>query len=73
MFERALKRDPEAAHIHYGLASARARLGSIAAALESLERALNIQPTLRVRAQRDQDLAPLRSDPVFERLVYAPR
>src|ERR1044072_4899452 len=27
MFERALKREPEAAHIHYGLAATRARLG----------------------------------------------
>src|SRR5262249_21259507 len=34
MFERALKREPEAAHIHYGLAATRARLGSIDLALE---------------------------------------
>jgi tetratricopeptide (TPR) repeat protein len=38
MFERALKREPEAAHIHYGLAATRARLGSIDLALESLHR-----------------------------------
>jgi tetratricopeptide (TPR) repeat protein len=37
MFERALKREPEAAHIHYGLAATRARLGSIDLALESLQ------------------------------------
>lgn len=73
MFERALKRDPGAAHIHYGLASARARLGSVTPALESLERALNLQPTLRLQAQRDQDLALLRTEPDFERLVFAVR
>ncbi|MER3428394.1 MAG: hypothetical protein C4334_09885 [Pyrinomonas sp.] len=73
MFERALKRQPEAAHIHYGLAATRARLGSISSALESLERALNLQPSLRVRAQQDQDLAPLRNEPDFERLVFASR
>ena len=28
LFERALKREPEAAHIHYGLAASRARLGA---------------------------------------------
>lgn len=73
MFERALKREPDAAHIHYGLAATRARLGSIDLALESLQRALNIQPNLRVRAQHDQDLTALRNDPDFERLVFAPR
>ena len=73
MFERALKREPEAAHIYYGLAATRARLGSIPAALESLERALDLQPRLRVRAQHDQDLVALRNEPDFERLVFAYR
>lgn len=73
MFERALKREPEAAHIHYGLAATRSRLGSIETALESLERALALQPTLRLRAQHDQDLTLLRNDPEFERMVFAPR
>lgn len=73
MFERALRREPEAAHIHYGLAATRARLGSIDLALQSLQRALDLQPSLRVRAQHDQDLTPLRSDPDFDRLVFAPR
>src|SRR5882724_5764689 len=71
MFERALKREPEAAHIHYGLAATRARLGSIDLALQSLSRALDLQPSLRVRAQHDQDLTPLRNDPDFDRLVFA--
>jgi tetratricopeptide (TPR) repeat protein len=73
MFERALKREPEAAHIHYGLAATRARLGSIDLALQSLQRALDLQPTLRVRAQHDQDLTSLRNDPDFDRLVFQPR
>lgn len=71
MFERALKREPEAAHIHYGLAATRARLGSIDLALESLQRALAIQPNLRVRAQHDHDLNPLRNDPDFDRLIFS--
>ena len=71
MFERALKREPEAAHIHYGLAATRARLGSIDLALESLQRALNLQPNLRVRAQHDHDLNPLRNDPDFDRLIFS--
>ena len=73
MFERALKREPQAAHIHYGLAATRARLGSLDTALESLQKALELQPTLRVRAQHDQDLTLLRNDPEFDRLVFASR
>ncbi|HEY8188278.1 MAG TPA: tetratricopeptide repeat protein [Pyrinomonadaceae bacterium] len=73
LFERALKREPEAAHIHYGLAATRARLGSIDLALQSLQRALDLQPTLRVRAQHDHDLTSLRNDPDFDRLVFQPR
>jgi tetratricopeptide (TPR) repeat protein len=73
LFERALRREPEAAHIHYGLAATRARLGAIDTALKSLERALDLQPSLRIRAQRDQDLNPLRSDPDFEQLVFTSR
>lgn len=73
LFERALRREPDAAHIHYGLAATRARLGAMDTALKSLERALNLQPSLRIRAQRDQDLNPLRSDPDFEQIVFATR
>ncbi len=73
MFERALKREPEAAHIHYGLAATRARLGSVDLALQSLQKALDLQPTLRVRAQHDHDLTALRNDPDFDKLVFQPR
>lgn len=73
LFERALRREPEAAHIHYGLAATRARLGAIDTALKSLERALDLQPSLRIRAQRDQDLNALRSDPDFEELIFSTR
>lgn len=73
MFERAIKREPEAAHIHYGLAATRARLGAIDLALQSLSRALDLQPSLRVRAQNDHDLHPLRNDPDFDKLVFASR
>src|SRR6476469_2194459 len=71
MFERALKREPEAAHIHYGLAATRARLGSIDLALQSLQRAVDLQPNLRLRAQHDHDLNPLRNDPDFDRLIFS--
>jgi tetratricopeptide (TPR) repeat protein len=73
LFERALKREPTAGHVHYGLAATRARLGSIDLALESLRSALGAQPSLRIRAQHDQDLNALRNDPDFDKLVFAPR
>jgi tetratricopeptide (TPR) repeat protein len=69
-FERALKRDPEAADTHYALAATRARLGATEAALQALERAVELKSVLRVRAQSDADLAPLRNDPEFERIVF---
>ena len=73
LFERALKRDAEAADVHYALAATRARLGSIELALQALESALGIKPSLRVRAQHDQDLVTLRNEPEFERLIFASR
>ncbi|HVF56680.1 MAG TPA: tetratricopeptide repeat protein [Pyrinomonadaceae bacterium] len=74
MFERAIKREPQAADSHYALAAARARLGSIELALQSLERALELRPSLRVRAQHDPDLTSLRNEPDYERLIFsAPR
>ncbi|MGH9941119.1 MAG: TPR end-of-group domain-containing protein [Pyrinomonadaceae bacterium] len=73
MFERALKREPNAAHIHYGLAATRARLGAIELALQALEKALELQPSLRVRAQHDLDFTSLRSLPDFERVLFSSR
>jgi tetratricopeptide (TPR) repeat protein len=70
LFERALKRDPDAADTHYALAAARARLGAVEAALQALERAVELRSVLRVRAQADADLALLRNDPEFERIVF---
>jgi tetratricopeptide (TPR) repeat protein len=71
LFERALKRDPDAADTHYALAASRARLGSVEPALQSLERAVELKPVLRVRAQSDADLVALRNDPEFERIVFS--
>lgn len=70
MFERALKREPDAPDTHYALAAARARLGSIELALQSLGRALELKPNLRARAQHDPDLVALRNEPDFERLIF---
>lgn len=68
-FENALKREPNAAYIHYGLAVTKAHLGATEDALKSLEQAFTLYPVLRSRASQDQDLAPLHSVPEFEQLV----
>lgn len=68
-FERALKREPGAAHIHYGLAATKAQLGATEDALKALEQAFSLQPVLRFRAPQDQDLAPLHTIPEFEQMV----
>ena len=73
LFERALQRDEAAAHIYYALAVTRSRLGSRQPAFEALERALELQPSLRVRAAQDVDLASLRNDAEFERIVFNSR
>ncbi|MBA3242327.1 MAG: tetratricopeptide repeat protein [Acidobacteria bacterium] len=70
MFERALKRDPDASDTHYALAASRARLGAVEAALQALGRAVELKPVLRVRAQTDSDLVSLRNEPDFERIVF---
>jgi tetratricopeptide (TPR) repeat protein len=73
MFEKALSSEPGGAHIHYGLAATRARLGAIESALNSLLKAIDLQPTLRLRAQHDIDLISLRNEPEFDRLVFSHR
>ncbi|MCA1635881.1 MAG: tetratricopeptide repeat protein [Acidobacteria bacterium] len=70
MFERSLKRDPDASDTHYALAASRARLGAVVSALQALARAVELKPVLRVRAQSDSDLVSLRNEPDFERIVF---
>jgi hypothetical protein len=70
MFERALQKAPNAAHIHYGLASVHARNNAKELALESLKQAITLDPYLRIRAQQDPDLTFLREDPDFESLIF---
>jgi tetratricopeptide (TPR) repeat protein len=73
LFERALQQDASAAHVLYGLAATRARLGSRTPAFEVLERAIELQPTLRLRVTQDSDFSSLRGDAEFERIVFNSR
>ena len=58
--------------IEYNLACCEARLGDVERAFEHLERALPGRPDLVELARGDDDLAALRDDARFERLVGVP-
>lgn len=70
--ERAAKLMPEMPELIYDLAVIRLAAGKRAEALQALETAVRLNPKLKVQASRDQDLAALRDDATFKRIVAAP-
>jgi tetratricopeptide (TPR) repeat protein len=69
LFEKALKTQPEADHILYSLAAAYARTENPRKSLETLRRAIHLQPVHRSRARSDQDFASLHNDEDFQNLT----
>jgi TolA-binding protein len=69
LFEKALKVEPRADHVHYSLAAAYARLNNVQKALEALRHAIGIRPVQRSHARRDLDFASLRTDENFQQLT----
>jgi tetratricopeptide (TPR) repeat protein len=69
LFEKALKAEPRADHVLYSLAAAYARIGNASRALDTLQRAISLQPVHRPHARRDPDFASLRTNPRFQKLV----
>jgi tetratricopeptide (TPR) repeat protein len=67
--ERAAALAPSNGEVLYDLAVIRLAAGKRGAALEALARALAANPKLRAQARADGDLAGLRGDPGFEKLV----
>jgi len=67
--ERAAALAPGNGEVLYDLAVIRLAAGKRAGALEALGRALAGNPKLRAQAKGDEDLAGLREDPAFEKLV----
>jgi hypothetical protein len=64
-----LEHHPDSASLHYGVACLEAVQGNRAAALAALRRSLELRPELADFSRRDEDLANLRDDPEFRRLV----
>ena len=67
--EKAAKLMPEMPELIYDLAVIRLAAGKRAEALQALETAVKLNPKLKVQAARDQDMAALREDAGFKRLV----
>jgi uncharacterized Ntn-hydrolase superfamily protein len=67
--ERAARLAPANGEVLYDLAVIRLAAGKRADALEALGRALRANPKLAAQARGDKDLAGLRGDPAFQKLV----
>ena len=67
----ALERYDDHGTLLYNLACAEAQLGETEAALEHLRAALADSPSLAEYAREDGDLAPIRDDPRFAKIVTA--
>jgi tetratricopeptide (TPR) repeat protein len=68
--QRGIEMAPDADHIHYALAAAHALAGDPARALDSLRRAIELEPRNRLAARQDTDFAPLVHQPSFDALLY---
>jgi tetratricopeptide (TPR) repeat protein len=67
--ERAIELDPGDNDAHYNLACYRALLGDRDGALASLARAIELEPDNAILARDDADLATVRDDAAFAKLV----
>ncbi|MEI8313946.1 MAG: DUF2723 domain-containing protein [Verrucomicrobiota bacterium] len=67
--EQATQRFPQEADPFYALAILRGAMGAPNDALGALQRAIQINPAVRARAQSDQQFAALRNDARFQALV----
>ncbi|MBK5260487.1 MAG: DUF1028 domain-containing protein [Thermoanaerobaculia bacterium] len=67
--ERAAKLGADVAEVMYDLAVIRLAAGKRAEALEALARAFALNPKLKKQAANDSDLAAVRGDATFERLM----
>lgn len=67
--ERAARIAPENPEVLYDLAVIRLAAGKKAEALEALRKALTLNPNLKKQAAADNDLAGLREDAEFEKLI----
>lgn len=68
-FEKLVDGDGDDHVAWYNLASARALKGEVAAAAESLEKAISLHEPYRERARQDHDFVTISEDPIIKRLL----
>lgn len=69
LLQQLIAETPEDAALHYDYACVLTLSGSPRAALRHLKRALELDPALANLAKEDSDLASLRSEPEFQKLI----
>ncbi len=69
VLQQAIQRYPDQAVLHYDLACYLALLNQKEYAINALEKALKLDPSLKALAVKDEDLKGLHKDPRFEELV----
>jgi len=69
----ALKLEPARDHIHYALALAQGLRGDVYGAVESLKRAIELEPRVRRQARNDPDFAGLLHNPPLAALLRVER
>ncbi|MDE3165603.1 MAG: hypothetical protein KGN36_07350 [Acidobacteriota bacterium] len=68
--ETALAAAPDADHIHYALALAKALKGDLPGACDHLRRAIELEPRNRMQARQDADFSFVANQPAFQALLY---
>jgi tetratricopeptide (TPR) repeat protein len=68
--QAALRLDPRADHVHYGLALCRGLSGDLAGAYENLKRAIELNPRNRLAARQDADFSGISNQSPLRELLY---
>ena len=68
--QAALRIDPRADHVHYGLALCRGLSGDLAGAYENLKRAIELNPRNRLAARQDADFSGISNQSPLRELLY---
>ncbi len=61
---------PDSAGANFNLGCALARKNDVEGAVQSLAKAIELNPVLREEAKTDEDFHFIRGDPAFRKLVY---
>lgn len=70
---RAIEEQPQGDHLYYALALCLCWRGDMAAAVQCLQRAIELEPSNRVTARNDPDFAPFASQPPLAGLLKPER